>query len=126
MTITRHATLPFVEIGTENAIGQRYGLDKAGDWSGSDNAWMYVIDGKIGQFVCQDLDHAREMAEEELCVHDADLFDTKARELRASGQIDQLLVLTELKGFWRGKAAMRSEAAAALKPVMDFIGRLSA
>lgn len=125
-TIKLHPTLPFVEIGSSLDFGKRYGWDNHEAWSGSNDEWMYVIDGHPGGFISCSEEDARESAEEELFIRNPEWLESRVQELRAAGNLDVLLALTELKGFWRGKISAESRTREILKPVLEIISRVAA
>lgn len=125
MAITNHPLLHFIEIGTSLDFAQRHGWDKDPDWHGTEDEWMFSIDGYTGRVICQSADHAKEAAEEELFLRDPDLYESKIRNLRMAEDLEQLMSLVELKGYWRGKQAAQANTKSLLAPVMETLGRLA-
>lgn len=77
MAIQQHPSLPFIEIGTSVDFAKRHGWDKDAEWSGSDDEWMYAIDGHPGSVTSWDANSARESAEEDLSLRDPEWLSVR-------------------------------------------------
>lgn len=125
LAIKQHPSLTFVETGTSADFGKRHGWDKRDEWIGSDNEWMYAIDGHPGHVIAWSEESARESAEEELFLRDPGSLKIRERELRDASQLDALLALVELRGYWRGKVATEARTREILRPLREAIDRVA-
>ena len=125
MAIEQHPKLPFVEVGTAVDFAKRFGWDQQDDWHGTDGEWMFAIDGSVGSVVSWSADSALESAEEFLFVYAQEQLMRRVQRLRESGDVDLLMAVVELKGFWRGKLAAQAQVRELLKPAIDAISCVS-